>query len=91
MTACLFIFYEYLLDNYQVIFLILTKSQRSFLLHIIFTILVQSNNVDFIIKNHSNIIKSISEKLRHNIKLEFEPANDKSLIKIADKLKGYNN
>jgi len=91
MTTCLFIFYEYLLDNYQVIFLILTKSQRSFLLHIIFTILVQSNNVDFIIKNHSNIIKSISEKLRHNIKLEFEPANDKSLIKIADKLKGYNN
>lgn len=109
--ACLFIFYDYLLNNYQFLLQSLDAIQRSFLLHTIFIILLQSDNVNFIIENYSDNIKSISKKLRSNIQLQTEPLtvqklkenlgndkeymrifteNEKTLIKIVDKLKRNN-
>lgn len=110
--ACLFIFYKYLLNKYEFLLESLNPLERSSLLHTIFIILLQSHNLNFIIKDYSDTIQSISNKLRSNILLQPEPLTvqdlkenlgndqeymksysekDKTLIKIANKLKRNNN
>ena len=79
--ACLFIFYDYLLNRYPYILDIFQETYRSEFLYIIFVILVQSNNVNFIIANHSDTIKSISNKLKYNITLQQKPLTVSELTK----------
>lgn len=87
--ACLFMFYDYLLKTYPFILNTLTDENRSTLLYIIFIILLQSQDVNFIIKNYRDTITSISKKLKNGIELNKKPLPVNELIENLEEDKEY--